>query len=216
MGPENISDVFKRFEGRYGMQKSEDSPVDTSDTEGSAGPVPRKSGSTSTTQSNSALPLAALTVGVVAFALAGWAVLRPAPEPAITGSPFPAAAGSFDAADRAAAQEKLCTAFEVVRKGVAINTNASTPGGPQNLAGAIAVGANARLALLGGGQYLLARIDPAAPEKLAADATDFADLLMDIGATSISGVPTTDPAQANRMRDAQNLSTALAQQCQVS
>jgi hypothetical protein len=192
------------------MRISDDSPVDTSDQEETDLPATRKSNATA---SGSAIPLAALTVGVLAFGLAGWAVLRPAPEAVSTGVDSPVAAGPFDDAQRDAAEDELCTAFEVVRKGVAINANASAPGGPENLTAAIAVGANARLALLGGGQYLLARVDPAAPEKMAADAIELSNLLMDIGAASISGVPTADTAQSARMGDAQSLSTALAEEC---
>jgi hypothetical protein len=195
------------------MKLSDNSPVDTPDTHETAVPTARKS---NTTAPKSAIPVAALIVGVLAFGFAGWAVWRPAPEAAATSGVSPVATGPFDDAQRDAAEEKLCTAFEVIRKGVAINTNASAPGGPENVTGAIAVGANARLALLGGGQYLLARIDPAAPEKMAADATKLSNLLMDIGATSISGVPTADAAQSARMRDAQQLSTALAEECKLS
>lgn len=121
---------------------------------------------------------------------------------------------SFTAEQQDAAKAKVCEAFNVVRKGVAVNTNASAPGGPQDLSGGIAVAANARLSLLGGGQYLLSRLDPATPEALANDSRSFANVLTDIGATAISGVPTTDPAQSDRLNNAQNLSVAIAAQCE--
>lgn len=73
--------------------------------------------------------------------------------------------------------------------------------------------ANARLSMAAGGQYLLARIDPATPAELADEARDFANALLDIGAMAISGIPTSDPVQADRMKTAESLSLSLAARC---
>ena len=53
---------------------------------------------------------------------------------------------------------QICTAFDTVVTGVSLNTNLTAPGGPGDTTGAHAVAANARIALIGGGQYLLNRL----------------------------------------------------------
>jgi hypothetical protein len=78
---------------------------------------------------------------------------------------------------------------------------------------ATAVAANARVALFDGGQYLLARLDPAAPAELATSVRDFGRQLMDIGAAATAGVPNDDPAQAGRLRAAEAASTAIDGMC---
>lgn len=178
-----------------------------------SGMGPRRAQVAGARDSRTALSVAALAVAVLALALAGGAILRPAGAPVAAGADAPSAPGYFDDVQRDDARAKVCNAFDVVRAGVAINTNATAPGGPDDITGGIAVGANARLAMLGGGQYLLARIDPATPAQLAKDASGLSNLLMDIGATSISGVSTTDSGQSARMAEAQSLSSALTDQC---
>ena len=54
----------------------------------------------------------------------------------------------------------ICTAVDTVRNAVSRQTNADF--GPDPIARE-AVAANARLATIGGGNYLLARLDPAIP-----------------------------------------------------
>ena len=73
--------------------------------------------------------------------------------------------------------------------------------------------ANARVALFDGGQYLLAQLDPATPDDVAEDVRRFADLLMEIGAAAMAGVPNTDPAQTARLADAEAASVALGGRC---
>ena len=58
---------------------------------------------------------------------------------------------------------------------------------------------NARLALLGGGQYLLSQLDSATPPQLADAVRSFANDLQDIGINALAGVPNSNPEQANRM-----------------
>ncbi len=156
------------------------------------------------------VPLIALVLAVGAMVISGWAALRPITSQTGGDANNPSA---FDDAARSAAKEKTCAAFETVRRGVSLNTNASAPGGSGDVAGGLAVAANARLALLGGGEYLLARLDPAVPTELEEPVRQFADTLLDIGATAISGVPTTDPVQAERLRSAEHLSPVIANLC---
>jgi len=55
------------------------------------------------------------------------------------------------------AKTNLCNAYTVVRQGVVFNTHLANPGG-NDPTGQFAVAANARLALLGGGEYLRVRL----------------------------------------------------------
>lgn len=144
-----------------------------------------------------ALAVAVLALGVAAFALFRTVGSEP----------------DYTDAQRGEARTAICTAFETVRTGVATNTNIEPPGGSADIAGALAVAANARIALLDGGQYLLARLDPATPTELAGDVRRFANQLMDIGAAATAGVPNTDPVQAARLLDAQAASTAVSDRC---
>lgn len=116
-------------------------------------------------------------------------------------------------AQRAEAVSATCSAYDTVRRAVATNTNTEAPGGAGDLAGALAAAANARVALLDGGQYLLARLDPATPSDLAGEVRRFADQLMDIGAAATAGVPNTEPAQAARLADAEAASGAISARC---
>lgn len=161
------------------------------------------------------LPAVAVAVSVAALAVAGWAALRPsdtAPGAASTdGSSV--VQTSFTDAERDAATTKLCAAFDTVRKGVSSNTNANVPGGDADIAGSLAVAANARLSLFAGGQYLLQQIEPATPADLAGEARNLANTLISVGAVAISGVPTSDPTQAQNMKTAETLSINVSTRC---
>lgn len=159
--------------------------------------------------SRAVLPIVAVAISVIALGLAGWAAVRSADSRGESSG----TTTSFTDAQHEEAKTKLCAAFDTVRKGVTLNTNASAPGGPEDITGSLAVAANARLAMAAGGQYLLARIDPAAPGELADETRDFANALLDIGAMAIAGIPTSDPVQADRMKTAESLSLSLAARC---
>ncbi|MGE2731925.1 hypothetical protein ACQI4F_20860 [Mycolicibacterium vaccae] len=145
---------------------------------------------------------ASLAVAVLALAVAAFALVRTFDH-----------APRYSDAERSAATESVCAAFETVRTAVATNTNTEPPGGPGDIAGALAAAANARVALFDGGQYLLARLDPATPDDVATDVRRFANQLMDIGAAAMAGVPNTDPAQTARLADAEATSAALRSRC---
>lgn len=147
--------------------------------------------------------VAVAAIAVVALGLAGWAALRPAPGTDV----------SYTDAQRAEGKTKICTAFELVRTGVTRNTTLQAPGGASDVAGALAVAANARVALYDGGQYLLARLDPATPPQLADAVHAFADDLMDIGAAATAGIQNTDPAQAARQSHAAGVNTTVTRLC---
>jgi hypothetical protein len=148
------------------------------------------------------LTIISLILAVAALAVAGWTLYR-------TEYSKP----KYNAVQESDAKLKICTAVDVVRRGVKLNTNMQPAGGPSDISGVQAVAANSRVALYDGGQYLLARLDPATPEPLAGTVRDFAENLMDIGANSTAGVPNTDAAQADRLKKADESNTTLSEMC---
>jgi hypothetical protein len=127
---------------------------------------------------------AALLIAVIAVGLAVWALVSP---------PSKAPAADQQPGDLKA---RVCPAFETVSNAVALQTHKDM--GPSPVA-ILAVAGNARLSLIGGGQYLLNRLDPAPPGELADAIRSFANNLQDIGMNQLAEVPREDPAQAARM-----------------
>lgn len=142
--------------------------------------------------------LAGVVLGGVALARSGPSATNPA---------------SFTDQQHDDAQAKACSAFDLVSRGVSRNTNLPTPGGPEDVAGTLAAAANARISLYDGGQYLLARLDPATPEELAQAARDFANTLMDIGAAATAGTMDSKLEQVARFRSADESNAALGAMC---
>lgn len=155
--------------------------------------------------------IAALALAIAAVALSAWSALRPTTAETSASPDAPV----FEDSARQESRQNVCDGFATVRRGVSLNTNAGAPGGPGDAAGGLAVAANARLALLGGGLYLQSRIDPATPPELSEAAHAFADELLDIGVASIAGVPTTDSVQTQRLRSAEELSNNIARLCEA-
>jgi hypothetical protein len=141
---------------------------------------------------------AALLIAAIAIGVAIWALVRTPGEAAVN------AQQSDDA------KARVCVAFDMVRKAVSVRTNADL--GPDPVAKE-AVAANARLATLGGGEYLLSRLDEATPPKLADVVRSFANNLEDIGMNQLVGVPNTDPSVAARLSEAQAASRQIADIC---
>lgn len=150
------------------------------------------------------IPILALVAALAALGLAVWSALRPVPA---------AAAPTYSAAQQPDAKLEVCAAADLVRKGLALNTNLQSPGGPDDVTGALAVAANARVAMSDGSQYLLVKLDPATPNPLADNVRKFADVLMDVGVATIAGALNTDPEQAARLAELNALDTALTENC---
>ncbi|MGV0792241.1 hypothetical protein [Mycolicibacterium sp. XJ1819] len=150
-----------------------------------------------------ALGIVTLILSIAAVALAGWTLYR---------VDF-AKEDGYDAIQRAEAKVQICKAMDVVRRGVSLNTNLAPAGGPEDVTGAQAVAANARVSLYDGGQYLLARLDPATPEDLANKVEQFANDLMDIGAHATAGAPNEEPEQAARLKQADETNSAITELC---
>lgn len=129
---------------------------------------------------------AALLIALVAVGLAAWALT----------SALSTAKSTATAQLPGDPKMRVCTAFDTVTKAVTLQTHNDLGNDPvaQN-----AVAGNARLALLGGGQYLMGRLDSATPSQLADAVRSFAQDLEDIGVNALAGVPNRDPAQAARL-----------------
>ena len=150
------------------------------------------------------MSVVAVVLALVAVGLAAWAAFRPAKEPA---------APTYTAAQQSDAKAAICAAADLVRRGVSLNTNLPVPGGEGDVTGSLAVAANARVSLSDGGQYLLARLDPATPANLADPVREFANKLMDIGAGAIAGAQNSEPAQAARLKEADAANVKIAEAC---
>jgi hypothetical protein len=104
----------------------------------------------------------------------------------------------------------VCQAFDLVRNAVSLQTNANLGTDP---AAVQAVAANARLATLGGGQFLLTRLDAKAPADLTDAVRSFATDLQDIGMSQLAGTRGDDPAQTNRTNNLQTTANRIADLC---
>jgi len=125
----------------------------------------------------------AVLIAVVAVGIAVWALMS-------------ASSKTYGAAKLAGdPKTRVCTAFNTVSTAVSGQTHLDL--GPDPVA-LTAVAGNARLALVGGGQYLLDQLDSATPTQLADPVRSFANTLQDIGIYAMAGQPTTDPAQSQR------------------
>lgn len=132
---------------------------------------------------------AALIIATIALAvaIAGW--FRP---PA---SPAPEATPTYTDQQIADAKAKACEAFDLVDRGVVLQTSGGEQGGVSDEpVMAEAQAANARLSLVAGSTYLRAHVSPATPAGLAAQMNNLADVLADLGARYLAGEKDTDPA----------------------
>lgn len=117
--------------------------------------------------------LAALAIAVIAAAVAVAAWFRPA---------FESASPTFTDQQTALAKTNVCSAYAAVHQGVVRNTHLADPN-PNDPAGQLAIAANARLALLGGGAYLQDRVaaQPATPADLTQAVNSMANTLEQLG-----------------------------------
>jgi hypothetical protein len=134
----------------------------------------------------------ALAIAVIAAVLAGLAYFHPANK----GASIPQQGGD--------AKANVCAAYAATRKAVVINTHLES----QNPDLQLAIAANARLALIGGGAYLRNRLDAntAAPSDLATAANSLASTIEQLGINYLIQAP---PAVQDPVRN--NLNNELAQ-----
>jgi hypothetical protein len=132
--------------------------------------------------------LAALAIAALALAIAVWGWF---------GSVHRA---SFSGQQTADAKTNVCAAFQTARQAVVINTHLVNPRGDDQV-GTLAVAANARLALLGGGAYLRDRLDaePATPADLANGVKAVAASIEQLGINYLAGASNSvqDPLRKN-------------------
>jgi hypothetical protein len=110
---------------------------------------------------------AAVAIALIAAVLAALAYFHPA---------HTSAAVAQQGGD---AKTNVCSAYKAAHKSVVINTHVQSPNPDVQLA----IAANARLALIGGGSYLRERLaaNTAAPTDLANAANSFADTIQQLG-----------------------------------
>ncbi|AQA02536.1 hypothetical protein BVC93_08945 [Mycobacterium sp. MS1601] len=140
----------------------------------------------------------ALVVAVIAVLISGWLLLRSSQEPA----------ASAEQTDQA--RVRICDAFTTVHQALSIQTNVDLG---SDAVAREAVAANARLATITGGQYLMSRLDPATPSELAAPVRTFAANIEDIGMSQLVGRTNSDPHVMALMAEAQSAGDQVAQQC---
>ncbi|TPG34677.1 hypothetical protein [Mycolicibacterium hodleri] len=150
------------------------------------------------TVGRSPVAIAALAIAVIAAGLAAWALLKGTPETTATNQ----LTGD--------SKTRVCNVFATVSNAVSIQTHADL--GPDPVAEK-AVAGNARLALVGGGEYLLNSVDSGTPRELADPVRKFAYNLQDIGLNALAEVPYSDPIQAARLRDGEASRLQIADLC---
>jgi len=168
------------------------------------------------------LAAAALLIAVVALAGAAWALFRPSwlPSPPNMSSTSSAVANQpiadsntsprFTDQQVADARGRACDAFNTVSQALSLQTQTDVGKDPAAL---LAKASNARLSMIGGGQYLLQRLDPATPAPLAAANRTYGDQLEDIGMRALAGTSNDDPAQAARQHDIEATNAQIVDLC---
>lgn len=141
----------------------------------------------------------ALVVSLLAAGAAGWALLKPAPEPPSVGNPA--------VADPKA---QACSAFFLVSNGVALQSRIDI--GPDPVAQQ-AVAANARLAMAGGADYIRSKLASNTPAELAEPLTTFADQLQTIAQYYLAGQNNENPEQAARLAETDKTTKQLVELC---
>jgi hypothetical protein len=146
----------------------------THSTESEVEASPKKPLPTPSRSRSSRWPMfAALAIAVFAAAVAVTAWFRPAPE---------SASPTFTDQQTTQAKTNVCSAYTAVHQGVVRNTHLADPN-PNDPVGQLAIAANARLALLGGGGYLRDRVAalPATPADLAQAVNSMANTIEQLG-----------------------------------
>ncbi|MGV0992175.1 MAG: hypothetical protein ACOYB7_07955 [Mycobacterium sp.] len=141
----------------------------------------------------------ALVVSLLAAGLSGWALLKPAPQPASVGNPAVADA-----------KGQACSAFFLVSNGVALQSRLNA--GPDPVAQQ-AIAANARLAMSGGADYIRTKLASNTPAEIAEPLASFADQLQTIAQYYLAGQTNENPEQAARLATADTSSKELAALC---
>ena len=108
------------------------------------------------------------------------------------------------------AKGRTCAAVQIVQTAVGLQRTADLGPGP---VAQQAVAANARLATLGGGHYLLDEISDATPPELAEQARTLGNALVGVGIHQLAGETNDDPAQAAQLETAETAAARLVALC---
>ena len=142
--------------------------------------------------------LLSLVIALTAIGVAAWAMVMAWPQKEATVQPT------------AESKQKVCAAFDTVSRAVQLQTHADL--GPDPVA-QTAVAGNARLSLIGGGEYLASRLDDQTPPDLADAVRLFANYLEDIGVNALAGATNEDPQQAARLTAGEDGRNKVADLC---
>ena len=137
-------------------------------------------------------------IALTALGVAAWAMVMAWPQKDETVQPS------------AESKVKVCAAFDTVGRAVQLQTHADLGPDP---ASQTAVAANARLSLIGGGEYLLSRLDDQTPPELADAVRSFANNLDDIGMNALAGATNEDPQQSARLTAGEAGRNNIAELC---
>jgi hypothetical protein len=145
---------------------------------------------------------AALAIALVAtgFAIVGW--FRPTPTPPGASSSAP----TYTEKQVGDAKRIVCDSYALVRAAVSVSTNKQSSGGDA-FAARTAIAANGRLALYGGGGYMLEQLsaEPATPSDLANAVKSLAGTFRKLALVDLSEQP--ESAQTP-LRDSVPVATA--------
>jgi hypothetical protein len=142
--------------------------------------------------------LLSLLIAMGAIGVAAWALVMAWPQHKETAQPS------------AESKQKVCAAFDTVSRAVQLQTHADL--GPDPIAQQ-AVAGNARLSLVGGGEYLRSRLDDQTPPDLAEAVRLFANNLDEIGMNALAGATNDDPQQAARLSAGEDGRNKIAGLC---
>ena len=142
--------------------------------------------------------LLSLLVAMGAIGVAAWALVMAWPQHKETAQPS------------AESKQTVCAAFDTVSRAVQLQTHADL--GPDPIAQQ-AVAGNARLSLVGGGEYLRSRLDDQTPPDLAEAVRLFANNLDEIGMNALAGATNDDPQQAARLSAGEDGRNKIAGLC---
>lgn len=153
-----------------------------------------------------------LTIALIATALAIAAWFRASPPPPAPHASSPA----YTEQQIADAKIRACNAFELVDKGVVLQTGGGNPdpeaSNDPGLAEARA--AEARLSLVAGSAYLRDHLDPATPPTLVTATRNYATILTNLAQNYLAGIKNADPAQESLLKDSDAAFSTLHQLCQ--
>jgi hypothetical protein len=144
-----------------------------------------------------ALNFLALGISVIATVLAIFGWFRPAPAAA---PPTQPAGPTYTEQQINDAKIRACNAFDIVLKGVTLQTHGQ-PSDDPGMRKAQAV--NGQLSLAAGGWYLRDHVEPGTPADLATTAQKTSHLLLDLGANALAGAQNADQPQAKLLSETQ-------------